>query len=57
MKLRQSRQALVFQKYRALASALDGRATASSASLARSYGLPLDQVQKILRDKGVQDDG
>ena len=41
----------------ALAAALEGRASANSASLARSYGLSVPDVQAVLRNHGVRDDG
>lgn len=41
----------------ALAAALDGKTEASSTSLARSYGLPLDEVRRSMRSRGVNDNG
>lgn len=37
-------------------AALSGRTHASSASLSASYGMPVEQVRRILQSKGVHDD-
>lgn len=41
----------------ALNTYLQGRASAASANLSRSYGLPVAEIQKIMRSMGVADDG
>lgn len=41
----------------AVSTALTGRTSASSTNLSASYGLPLDQVQALMRVNGVRDDG
>lgn len=40
-----------------VADAAKGRASASSSNLSASYGLPVQDVQRILREMGVHDDG
>ena len=41
----------------ALAAALQGKTDGSSTSLARSYGLPVNEVQGAMRSMGVNDNG
>lgn len=48
---------IVSRKIGLLTQNIQGRASASSTSLAQSYDLPIDRVRTILRTNGVQDDG
>lgn len=48
--LRRQRTMLIREQVR-------GRASASSTSLSRSFGLPVADVSRILRNLGVKDDG
>lgn len=41
----------------ALKAALTGKSSASSTSLAASYGLPVSDVQAAMRQMGVADNG
>lgn len=41
----------------ALAAVLTGKSEGSSTSLAASYGLPLSEVQRTMRQMGVNDNG
>lgn len=50
--------AQVLSEKRGLVSAvIHGKESASSTSLSRSYDLPIDQVQALMRVNGVRDDG
>jgi hypothetical protein len=40
-----------------LRQTVQGRVSANSASLSRSYAVPVDEVRAILRTEGVRDDG
>lgn len=40
-----------------IGAAIANRESASSTSLSASYGLPITEVQRLLKLKGVRDDG
>lgn len=44
-------------KRRLISERIAGLASASSSALSRSFGLPVNEVKRILRNKGVNDDG
>ena len=48
---------LTVRKQQSVIAAVQDRPSASSTSLARSYDLPVPDIQRILRNCGVQDDG
>lgn len=48
---------ILTQKQSAVAAQVEGRPSASSSSLSASFGLPVEDVRRILRSKGVRDDG
>lgn len=52
-------QALVTQakKYRLVEATIQGKPSASSESLSRSYALPIEDVRRIMRRHGVADHG
>lgn len=56
-RLKQNPAAVLQQKCALVLAAIKGRASASSSSLSQSYGLPVEDVRRILRSNGVQDDG
>lgn len=49
--------AILARQSELVVAALIGRTTASSTSLSNSYGMPVEQVRRILQSKGVTDDG
>lgn len=48
---------LIARKQTSVLAAVQDKMSASSSSLARSYDLPISDIQRILRNCGVQDDG
>lgn len=57
MATRKNPAAILQQKCDLLRSAIQGRASVSSSSLSASFGLSVEEVRRILRSKGVRDDG
>lgn len=57
MATRKNPAAVLQQKYALLSNAIQGRTSASSSTLAASFGLPIEEVRKTLKSMGVQDDG
>lgn len=53
---RKNPTAVLQQKYALLSNAIQGRTSASSSTLAASFGLPIEEVRKTLNQKGIQDD-
>lgn len=53
---RKNPTAVLQQKYALLSNAIQGRISASSSTLAASFGLPIEEVRKTLNQKGIQDD-
>lgn len=45
------------KKERLIEATIQGKASASSESLSRSYALPVDEVQRIMRRHGVAEHG
>lgn len=56
MAARKNSAAVLQQKYALLSNAIQGRTSASSSTLAASFGLPIEEVRKTLTQKGIQDD-
>lgn len=57
MAARKNPAAVLQQKYALLSNAIQGRTSASSSTLAASFGLPIEEVRKTLRAAKVNDDG
>ncbi len=57
MSLRNSPAAILRQKMSGLSAALEGKTSASSSSISASYGLPIEEVRRAFRSKGVTDNG
>jgi hypothetical protein len=55
--IRETPANLLVKRQKLVREVTAGRASASSSSLSRSYGLPVEDVRRILRSNGVQDDG
>jgi len=48
---------IMAQKRQLVNQAIAGRASANGASLAASFGLPIEDVRRILQSAKVKDDG
>lgn len=54
---RKNPTAVLQQKYALLSNAIQGRTSASSSTLAASFGLPLEEVRKVLTAARIEDHG
>lgn len=57
MARRPDSQSVTNRKYELVRAAIAGRESASSTALSASYGLPADEIRKVLREARISDDG
>lgn len=57
MARRPDSQQVINRKRDLVTSAITGRVSANSTMLSASFGLPVTEVQRLLKLKGVRDDG
>lgn len=48
---------IIAQKWGMVRARLEGQSSACASTLSASFGLPVEEVRKLLQSKGVRDDG